>query len=145
MPTYLCFAAAGSLTESQKERLAKAITTIHCEEAIAPRYYAQVLFRTYEPGEHFMGGEPAPAGQIWIRGEIRAGRTEGQKSRLLLRLVEEVSVIADTPPDNVWVYLSELPAANMVEFGQLLPPPGGEDAWFQGLPAALRERLLKRL
>jgi hypothetical protein len=29
----------------------------------------------------------------------------------------------------VWVYLTEVPAKNMAEFGQILPKPGGEEAW----------------
>jgi len=43
--------------------------------------------------------------------------------------------------DRVWVYLSDIPAANIAEYGRALPPPGSEDAWFATLPEALQEKL----
>jgi hypothetical protein len=41
----------------------------------------------------------------------------------------------------VWVYLSEIPAAAMVEFGHVLPEAGQEAAWTEALPAADREHM----
>ena len=43
--------------------------------------------------------------------------------------------------DAVWVYLCDIPAANVAEYGRVLLPPGEEDAWFSSLPDAMRERL----
>jgi hypothetical protein len=43
--------------------------------------------------------------------------------------------------DEVWVYLSDMPAHNIAEYGRVLPAPGAENAWLATLPAALRERL----
>lgn len=43
--------------------------------------------------------------------------------------------------ENIWVYVSELPAPQMIEFGEVLPVHGGEDAWMRGLPPGLRSRL----
>ena len=143
MPTYLCFAATGSLSPSQKARIAQAITTAHSEEAKAPAYFAEVIFQEFGPGQYFLGGQARPAGQIWIRGDIRAGRTDSQRGALLLRLAREVSAIAGVAAEDVWVYLNELPPANMVEYGAILPQPGQEEAWFNSLPAATRDRLSK--
>jgi hypothetical protein len=47
------------------------------------------------------------------------------------------------PEADVWVYLTELPAKNMAEFGQVLPEPGGEEAWMAALPQAEQDRLQK--
>jgi hypothetical protein len=42
--------------------------------------------------------------------------------------------------DAVWIYLCDIPAANIAEYGRVMPPPGKEDAWFSSLPDAMRER-----
>jgi len=141
MPTYVCFTYADRLTPVQKQRIAKVITQVHSEEAAAPSYLVQVVFQSLLPTQHFVGGEPGPQGQIWIRGDIRAGRTEAQRTRLQLRLAEEVGRIAGSAPDELWIYLNEMQPRNMMEFGHLLPEPGAEAEWFAALPEALRDRL----
>lgn len=141
MPTYACSAAAGRLTPAQKVEIVQSITAIHHEETGAPRYLVQVIFYDIAPGNHYIGGQLAPAGQMWIRGDIRDGRTEEQKSRMISRILQEVSRTTEIGEDEVWVYLSDIPAHNIAEYGRVLPAPGGENAWFARLPAALRERL----
>jgi len=141
MPTYVCFTCADRLTPGQKERIAKVITHAHSEEAVAPSYLVQVIFQSLLPAQHFVGGAPGPQGQIWIRGDIRAGRTRAQRTRLQLRLAEEVGAIASSAPDDLWIYLNEMQPSNMMEFGHLLPEPGAEAEWFAALPEALRDRL----
>jgi len=42
----------------------------------------------------------------------------------------------------VWVYLTELVPRQVIEFGQVLPEHGAEQAWLGSLPAELRRRLL---
>ena len=142
MPTYACSTAAGRLTSAQKLEIVKAITAIHHEETGAPRYLVQVIFYDIAPGSHYIAGQLAPAGQIWIRGDIRGGRTDEQKHRMLSRLLQDVSKISEIPEDEVWVYLSDIPAQNIAEYGRVLPVPGAESAWFEALPGTLRERLL---
>jgi hypothetical protein len=41
----------------------------------------------------------------------------------------------------VWVYLSDIPATNIAEYGRILPLPGEENAWFEMLPDPLKARL----
>jgi phenylpyruvate tautomerase PptA (4-oxalocrotonate tautomerase family) len=141
MPTYACSAPAGRLTPAQKVEIVQSITAIHHEETGAPRYLVQVIFYDIAPGNHYIGGQLAPAGQMWIRGDIRDGRTGEQKSRMISRILQEVSRTTEIGEDEVWVYLSDIPAHNIAEYGRVLPAPGGENAWFATLPAALRERL----
>ena len=141
MPTYACSGAPGRLTPDQKVEIVQSITAIHHEETGAPRYLVQVIFYDIASGNHYIGGQLAPAGQIWIRGDIRDGRTEEQKSRMISRILQEVSRTSEIAEDEVWVYLSDIPAHNIAEYGRVLPAPGGENAWFATLPAALRERL----
>ena len=80
MPTYACSAAAGRLTPAQKLEIVQSITAIHHGETGAPRYFVQVIFYDIAPANQYIAGELAPAGQIWIRGDIRDGRTQEQRA-----------------------------------------------------------------
>ena len=144
MPTYVCTTAA-RLTEKQKERVVDSLTTIHNEETGAPRYLVQVVFNEVNPGSHFIGGQKAPEGQIWIRADIRSGRTEAVKRNMLKRIVDGVSAAAGSPVDAVWVYLADVPAHSIVEYGQVMCEPGQEDAWFAALSEETRARLKARV
>jgi phenylpyruvate tautomerase PptA (4-oxalocrotonate tautomerase family) len=141
MPTYVCTAAVGRLTSAQKKEIVRRITAIHHEETGAPSYLVQVVFYDVAPDSHYVAGRPAPATQIWVRGDIRSGRTNRQKTQMLRRLMQDVARASGAAEDTVWVHLSEMPAANIAEYGCVLLPPGEEDAWFSSLPGALREWL----
>jgi phenylpyruvate tautomerase PptA (4-oxalocrotonate tautomerase family) len=141
MPTYVCWSRAGQLSPEQRQRIATAITTVHHEAAKAPRYFVQVIFNDIVPDAHFISGKPAPDTQIWIRADIRAGRTQEQKDALLTRIAADVSEISGAPISDIWVYICDIPGSNILEFGHILPPPGEEDAWFDKLPPALQQRL----
>jgi phenylpyruvate tautomerase PptA (4-oxalocrotonate tautomerase family) len=143
MPTYVCTARDGALTQEQKARIAAEITRVHNEVTGAPRFFVQVLFSDLKVGNQFIGGAQPPSNQAWIRGDIRAGRSEQDKGRLLLGLLRGFSRISGVPEADVWVYLTELPAKNMAEFGQVLPEPGAEEAWLAALPQAEQNRLHK--
>jgi phenylpyruvate tautomerase PptA (4-oxalocrotonate tautomerase family) len=141
MPTYVCTAAVGRLTLAQKKEIVRSITAIHHEETGAPRYLVQVVFYDVAPDSHYVAGRPASANQIWVRGDIRGGRTSEQKSQMLRRIMRDVARASGAVEDTVWVYLSEIPAANIAEYGCILMRPGEQDAWLSSLPGALREWL----
>jgi phenylpyruvate tautomerase PptA (4-oxalocrotonate tautomerase family) len=141
MPTYVCSASAGRLTPVQKANIARSVTAIHHEETGAPRYLVQVIFYDVAAHSHYVAGQIAPADQIWIRRDIRGGRTPKQKSQLLRRIMQDVGRASGAAEDTVWVYLSEIPSSNIAEYGRALLPPGEEDAWFSTLPHALQETL----
>jgi phenylpyruvate tautomerase PptA (4-oxalocrotonate tautomerase family) len=141
MPTYVLTAALGRLTPVQKSEIVRFIAAIHHEETGAPRYLVQVIFYDVAPDSHYVAGRLAPADQIWIRADIRSGRTNEQKNQMLRRIMQEVGRVSGAAQETVWVYLSEIPAANIAEYGRVLPAPGDEDAWFAALPDALREKL----
>lgn len=135
MPTYVCTSLEGNLTPEQKVQVAKEITRIHAECTGAPESFVQVLFYEVQRGNHFIGGATAQTNQIFIRGEIRAGRSDEVKRKLILDIMREASRIGGAPNANVWVYLDELPASHMVELGRVLPKPGEEKAWMAALPS----------
>jgi len=91
MPTYACSILAGRLTPAQKAEIVRCITTVHHEETGAPRYLVQVIFYELASGNHYVAGELARPEQIWIRGDLRSGRTEEQKAQILRRILQGVA------------------------------------------------------
>jgi phenylpyruvate tautomerase PptA (4-oxalocrotonate tautomerase family) len=89
MPTHVCSAAAGRLTSDQKAEIARSITATHHEVTGAPRYLVQVIFHDVALCSHYIAGRSAPADQIWVRADIRNGRTDEQKSQMLHRMLGE--------------------------------------------------------
>jgi phenylpyruvate tautomerase PptA (4-oxalocrotonate tautomerase family) len=141
MPTY-AFTTMKHLSSEQRGKLVESVTAIHQVEATAPRYFVQVVFYTVEPGSMFIGGEAAPDEHVWVRADIRAGRTREQKAAILHRIMRETGEILGVTQEDVWVYISDIPAEGVAEFGNILPQPGGEEAWLASLPSALREKLI---
>jgi phenylpyruvate tautomerase PptA (4-oxalocrotonate tautomerase family) len=142
MPTYVVEAAAGRLNSDEKHRIARSITEAHSGATGAQGFFAQVIFRDVPEGNHFLGGAPLKADQIFVHGHIRAGRTQEQKSRLLRDILQAVVASTGTESRYVWVYISELPPSQMVEYGNGLPEPGMEAQWLEALPEGDRNYLL---
>jgi phenylpyruvate tautomerase PptA (4-oxalocrotonate tautomerase family) len=142
MPTYVITAPLGRLSAQQKQRMAADITRVHCAVAVAPAYFAQVIFNDVPTGNYFVGGK-ALRGQdhVYVHGHIRAGRDAATKEKLVLDLMRAAADAAELDAHCVQVYVSEIPARQIAEYGQLLPPPGGENAWWEAIPAELRTHL----
>jgi phenylpyruvate tautomerase PptA (4-oxalocrotonate tautomerase family) len=140
MPTYTVTVANLSLTTEQENSIAGAITESHHVNTDAPGFLAQVLFNAVAAGRHFIGGKISRTSHVFVHGLIRAGRSAEAKSNLIKDIAKHVGQIAGLRPEDVWVYLQDIPAAQMVEFGRVLPEPGAEQAWLQGLsPEKIRE------
>ena len=141
MPTYVVTAPAGRLSATQKEQLARRITDIHCERTGAPAYFAQVLFTDVTPGNYFLGGKPLTEDNIFVHGQIRAGRGPEIKEPMILDLMNATAQIAQTAPSHVQVYIVDVPARQIAEWGQLLPLPGEEAAWDAAQPPEVKARM----
>jgi phenylpyruvate tautomerase PptA (4-oxalocrotonate tautomerase family) len=140
MPTYFCTTLEGRLTAEQKSKIAGEITRVHCEVTGAPSFFAQVIFQEVKPGNYFMGGAPLKHDQLFVYGHIRGGRAAVDKSRMIALMAKAVGDAAKVENSrSVWIYVGELPARQMIEFGHLLPEAGDEPAWTAALPAADRE------
>lgn len=72
---------------------------------------------------------------------IWAGRPPETRGILIERLAADVAAAGDMPSFSVWVYLLELPASAMAEFGRVLPEPGEEAAWAVSFPPDERQRM----
>lgn len=143
MPSYIVTCEEGRLTDAQKRRIAEAITRAHGDQTGAPHYFARLTFSDVKSGNAFLGGMPLDGDQIFVHGTIREGRPTEMKDALAARLTADVASAADMMPNCVWVYLSELPPNQMIEFGRPLPLHGQEAAWSAALPSAEKQRLEK--
>jgi phenylpyruvate tautomerase PptA (4-oxalocrotonate tautomerase family) len=142
MPTYVCSVLENSVDDRQKDAIAEAIARIHSEETGAPIFFSQIVIEEKKPTDRYLGPTRA-SGQIWIRGDIRGGRTEKQRTQMMLRMMEEVGRITGVKNEEIWVYVCNLAPTDMVEYGHVLPRPGEETAWFDALPKSLQDRMRK--
>ncbi|WP_421885895.1 tautomerase family protein [Methylibium sp.] len=142
MPTYVVTAPQGRLSAQQKERIGADITRVHCAVASAPAYFAQVIFNDVPAGNYFVGGKLLQrSDHVYVHGQIRAGRDGETKERLVLELMNAVADAAEMPAHCVQIYVVDVPARQIAEYGQLLPLPGDEAAWWAAIPAELRKHM----
>ena len=69
---------------------------------------------------------------MFVQGLIRSGRAGEVKAGIIQQIVEQISAAAGLSTEDVWVYLQDIAATQMVEFGRFLPQPGAEDEWRKG-------------
>lgn len=143
MPTYTVTVANLSLSPQQKSQIAEAITAAHNAQTGAPRFFAQVLFSAVSEGDHFVGGRLNAAPQVYVHGLVREGRSIEIKQALMSQMLEEIARIADITSEDVWIYLQDIPATQMIEFGRFLPAPGDEAEWKKGMTSEKRGCLPK--
>jgi phenylpyruvate tautomerase PptA (4-oxalocrotonate tautomerase family) len=129
MPTYTVTSANVVLTARQEADIAAAITRAHHEATGAPAFFAQVIFNEIMSGKHYIGGKPYSAPHLFVQGLIRAGRGAEAKAALIKDIAAKVQTIAGIGAEDIWVYIQEIPAIQMIEFGRVLPEPGAEEAW----------------
>lgn len=141
MPTYTVTSVNVALSEVQKAEIADAITTAHHDGTGAPRFFAQVLFRALAGSDHFLGGRPNTSPHIFVHGLIRAGRDTAAKQDVMERVVARVTEIAGVGREDVWMYIQDIDAAQMIEYGRTLPEPGSEEAWLSGVTGRKRAEL----
>lgn len=141
MPTYNVHYPAGLLDAKQKQAIAKGITDTHSGITGAQQFFAQVLFREISQGDWYVAGEPLTGPHLFVFGHIRAGRSPEIKSALLRALRDVLVQHGGVTVERAWVYLSDVPAAHIIEYGDILPEPGHEEHWLANLPEAARRLL----
>ena len=144
MPTYIVKCSNFNLSQKQKNSLAKDISNTHSKFTGANTFFAQVIFQKNENRSHFIGGKLVRNKEIFLNGQIRAGRTSTIKKNLILGLKEVLIKNTKLKSDCLWVYLEDLPPQQMIEYGEILPKSGEEKKWFRSLSISLKKRL-KRL
>ena len=143
MPTYTVKYSNFNLSQKQKNLLAREISNTHSKFTGANTFFAQVIFQKNEKKSHFMGGKIVKTKEIFLNGQIRAGRTSKVKKQLILGLRKILIKNTKLRRDFVWVYLEDLMPDQMIEYGEVLPKSGQEKKWFNSLSPKLRKRLNK--
>ena len=141
MPTYTVTHSSLDLNPEQKDQLARGITEVHYRVTGANKYFAQVIFNEASAGNHFMGGKTVSEPQLFLYGQIRSGRTEEVKNKLILDLRDVLINVSGLDKSNVWVYIIDLVPGQMIEYGEVLPESGKEQEWFSNLSSELKEKL----
>ena len=143
MPTYTVKYSNINLSQKQKNSIANDITNIHSKFTGASNFFAQVIFQKNEKNAHYMGGKLVKTKEIFLNGQIRAGRSSKIKKQLILGLRKVLIENTKLRRDFIWVYLEDLSPDQMIEYGEVLPKSGYEKKWFNSLTPHLRKRLRK--
>ena len=92
MLTYTVKYSNFNLSQKQKKLLANEISNTHSKFTGANTFFAQVIFQKNEKKSHFMGGKLVKSKEIFLNGQIRAGRTSKVKKQLILSL-RKISIL----------------------------------------------------
>ena len=141
MPTYTVTNSNFNLTTKQQKDLAQGITKVHNVVTGANTYFAQVIFNKTKKNNHFMGGKKVKEPSLFLFGQIRAGRPKKIKDRLIFDLKNILLKNTKLDETQVWVYIVDLPPAQMIEYGAVLPESGKERQWFKSLSNKLKKKL----
>ena len=136
MPLYIVNSKVGAVPEDVKAALADDLTEIHCRVTDAPPTFVHVFF--------FEDGPNPPLGDktAMVYGQIRAGRTDAQKSQIWAEMGDAVATRTGIARDDIHAFTTDTPASWVMEGGDVLPEPGEEEAWLakhEAKMAALKE------
>lgn len=62
-----------------------------------------------------------------------------------MAIMASTAAIAETDSASVQVYILDVPAQQVAEWGRILPLPGDEAGWDAEPPASIRERMNRLL
>lgn len=124
MPLYICNTRSGALDAAAKQKLAEAITDIHCSVTGAPASFVHAVF--FEEAPQF----PLDDKTLYVRGTIRKGRTDEQKQEIEARIRESLVAHGGVAAQDAAAVIRETPASWVLEGGEIMPEPGEEADWF---------------
>ena len=119
MPLYTVMTQTGVLSGEARARLAEDLTGFHSDYSGVPRIWVHIVFQDYAPGNGFMAGKAAPVAALTLL--IRTGRSVEYKRGLIKRLWELFQAATGAPDDQIVIGISEVPASQAMEMGQLMP------------------------
>lgn len=119
MPFYQFTVPSGGATLAHKPEVAAAFTKVHSEITGAPATYVHCSFTEVAPQSIFVAGQPAETARMV--GLIRSGRSPALRARLLHDLADAWCEITGDAKDELALFLVEIPGANAMEGGVVLP------------------------
>lgn len=134
MPLYICSAEKGAIPAECKGLIAKEVTRVHCDITGAPPSFVHCFF--FDKGdpqftllEHIFDSSIKKPYVLF--GNLRAGRTEETKDRVINDMCVGVSSILGISRDQIDMATQDIPAKWVMEGGDLLPEPGEEIEWLK--------------
>ena len=128
MPLYICNTKQDVLDQNQKASIAQAITDIHCTVTGAPPSFVHVMI--FEEALRFPQDGKEDSKDIFVRGTIRAGRSDDQKNDISERIQKALVSHTGLEPSRAAALIRETPASWVLEGGEIMPEPGEEAEWF---------------
>lgn len=119
MPYYRFTAPTGDATLRHKAEVAAAVTKVHAEVTGAPAAYVHCAFTEVPRGSVFAGGRAVDGPRMV--GLIREGRSTEVRAALLHGIADAWCAITGDPKEHVAIFLHEVPGANVLEDGEILP------------------------
>lgn len=119
MPYYRFTIPTGNATLQHKAEVAAAVTKVHAEVTGAPAAYVHCTFTEVPPGSIFAGGRAVDGPRMV--GLIREGRSTEVRAALLHGIADAWCAITGDPKEDVAIFLHEVPGANVLEDGEILP------------------------
>ena len=140
MPYYSVTAITGRFSPDQKARLAEAVTDIHCNVTGAPRFLVTLVFNEVAVGDCFIGGKGLKFDNVLVHGHVEGGYSCEIKKHLVADLLHAVALIGETDRSAVQIYITDVPAQQIAEWGQVLVRVGDETFWEHVLPKDVQHR-----
>jgi phenylpyruvate tautomerase PptA (4-oxalocrotonate tautomerase family) len=136
MPMYQCHCPVGTLSDTVRPEVVKEITRIHCENTGAPSSFVHVVFQDLPAGALYTDNK-VDLRTSTITCTIRAGRTVATRQQIMKEISAAWSRLTGQPENQLWIAVFEVNSETVMEFGLVLPAPGGEEAWMAENAAAL--------
>jgi phenylpyruvate tautomerase PptA (4-oxalocrotonate tautomerase family) len=133
MPLYICNMKKGALDGPAKEKIAEAITNIHCSVTGAPASFVHAVF--FEEALQF----PLEDKTLYVRGTIRKGRSDEQKNQIADAIRASLVKCGGVEVQHAYALIRETPASWVLEGGEIMPEPGEEAEWFAAQEARRSE------
>jgi hypothetical protein len=82
---------------------------------------------------------------LFVHGQIRAGRDLEVKHQIILEILDSSSKITNMHMSHIQVYIIDVPAKQIAEWGKILPNPDVEKEWFDSISDDVKKRMLALL
>ena len=119
MPYYQFTVPTGGATLQHKAEVAAAMTKVHTEVTGVRAAYVHCSFVEVPAGSIFVAGEPVDGSRMV--GIIREGRSTEVRANLIHGIADAWCEITGDTKESVAIFIQEIPGANALEDGVILP------------------------